>query len=87
VLVGACVFMFQLRDVPRSVLILQPLLLIMAMGGTRFLYRAWREHQLYGGVRFEGEPVSGHGRRRCCHGAAARTEAQPGMARGGPAGR
>ncbi|MCC6658295.1 MAG: polysaccharide biosynthesis protein [Rhodocyclaceae bacterium] len=57
VLVGACVFMFQLRDLPRSVLILQPLLLIMAMGGTRFLYRAWRERQLYGGVRFEGEPV------------------------------
>ena len=56
-LVGACVFMFQLRDVPRSVLILQPMLLIMAMGGTRFLYRAWRERRLYGGVRFEGEPV------------------------------
>ena len=56
-LVGAGVFMFQLGDVPRSVLILQPLLLIMAMGGTRFGYRAWREHQLYGGVRLDGEPV------------------------------
>lgn len=56
-LVGACVFMFQLGDVPRSVLILQPMLLIMAMGGTRFAYRAWREHQLYGGVRMAGEPV------------------------------
>ena len=57
VVVGACVFMFQLGDVPRSVLILQPLLLIMAMGGTRFAYRAWREHQLYGRVGDEGEPV------------------------------
>ncbi|MBK6632565.1 MAG: polysaccharide biosynthesis protein [Betaproteobacteria bacterium] len=56
-LVGASVFMFQLGDVPRSVLILQPLLLIMAMGGTRFGYRVWREHQLYGGVRLDGEPV------------------------------
>ena len=56
-LVGTCVFMFRLGDVPRSVLILQPLLLIMAMGGARFAYRAWREHQLYGGVLMEGEPV------------------------------
>ncbi len=55
--VGACVFMLQLGDLPRSVLILQPLLLIMAMGGTRFAYRAWREHQLYGRVGIEGEPV------------------------------
>lgn len=39
-LVGAGVFMLQLGDVPRSVLILQPLLLVMAMGGTRFAYRA-----------------------------------------------
>jgi FlaA1/EpsC-like NDP-sugar epimerase len=57
VLVGAGVFMLQVGDVPRSVLILQPLLLIMAMGGTRFAYRAWREHQLYGNVHLEGEPV------------------------------
>ncbi|MBK7137180.1 MAG: polysaccharide biosynthesis protein [Rhodocyclales bacterium] len=57
VVVGACVFMFQLGDVPRSVLILQPLLLIMAMGGMRFAYRAWREHQMFGRVGGEGEPV------------------------------
>ena len=56
-LVGTAVFMFQLADVPRSVLILQPLLLIMAMGGARFSYRAWHEHQLYGSVHLEGEPV------------------------------
>ncbi len=56
-LVGAGVFMLQLGDVPRSVLILQPLLLVMAMGGTRFAYRAWREHQLYGRIHLEGEPV------------------------------
>ena len=56
-LVGTAVFMFQLADVPRSVLILQPLLLIMAMGGARFAYRAWHEHQLYGRIHLEGEPV------------------------------
>lgn len=56
-LVGAGVFMFQLRDVPRSVLILQPLLLIMAMGGTRFAYRAWRDYRLYGRLHIEGKPV------------------------------
>ena len=56
-LVGAAVFMFQLGDVPRSVLILQPVLLIMAMGGARFAYRAWREQQLYGRIHMEGEPV------------------------------
>jgi len=56
-LVGAGVFMFQLGDVPRSVLILQPILLIMAMGGARFAYRAWREQQIYGRIHMEGEPV------------------------------
>jgi FlaA1/EpsC-like NDP-sugar epimerase len=56
-LVGSCVFMFQLRDIPRSVLVLQPMILLMAMGGARLGYRAWREHQLYGAMRIEGEPV------------------------------
>jgi hypothetical protein len=46
-LVGACVFMFQLRDVPRSVLLLHPILLMLAMGGNRFLYRAWKDGHLF----------------------------------------
>lgn len=33
-------------DVPRSVLLLNPLLLIFMMGGSRLLYRAWKEHHL-----------------------------------------
>ena len=57
VLVGAGVFMFQLGDVPRSVLILQPILLIMAMGGARLAYRTWLEYRIFGGIRMEGEPV------------------------------
>ena len=34
--------------VPRSVLVLNPLLLVLMMGGSRFAYRAWKEHRLYG---------------------------------------
>ena len=43
--------------VPRSVLVLDPVLLVMAMGGSRFAYRAWKEHQLYGALHLRGEPV------------------------------
>ncbi|GJQ56138.1 MAG: nucleoside-diphosphate sugar oxidoreductase [Rhodocyclaceae bacterium] len=56
-LATAIVFMFQLGEVPRSVLILQPVLLIVAMGGARFAYRAWREQQIYGRIHMEGDPV------------------------------
>jgi FlaA1/EpsC-like NDP-sugar epimerase len=50
--------MLQLNFVvPRSVLILNPLLLLLMMGGSRFVYRLWKEHGLYGGVRLRGEPV------------------------------
>jgi FlaA1/EpsC-like NDP-sugar epimerase len=43
--------------VPRLVLILDPILLILFMGGSRFAYRAWKEHQLYGATHLRGEPV------------------------------
>ncbi len=42
---------------PRFVLILQPFLLIVLMGGARFAYRSWREHRLYGLAAAKGEPV------------------------------
>ena len=42
---------------PRSVLVLQPFLLIVLMGGARFAYRSWREHRLYGLAAVKGEPV------------------------------
>ena len=42
---------------PRSVLLLQPALLILFMGGARFAYRSWREHRLYGLTAAKGEPV------------------------------
>jgi len=43
--------------VPRSVLILNPILLILLMGGSRFAYRAWKEYRLYGSSHLRGEPV------------------------------
>jgi FlaA1/EpsC-like NDP-sugar epimerase len=43
--------------VPRSVLLLDPVLLLMIMGGSRFAYRAWKEHRLYGITQREGNPV------------------------------
>ena len=57
VAVVAVVFMTRLPLVPRSVLILHPLLLILAMGGSRFIYRAWRDQRLYGRLTLVGEPV------------------------------
>jgi FlaA1/EpsC-like NDP-sugar epimerase len=33
----------RLGDVPRSVLVLHPILLVLFMGGSRFLYRAWKD--------------------------------------------
>mgnify|MGYP000863035861 FL=1 len=56
-LVAAAVYMLALPDVPRSVLVLHPLLLVLTMGGSRFAYRAWRDHMIYGRVVIGGEPV------------------------------
>lgn len=39
--------MFRVESVvPRSVLILDPILLVLIMGGSRFAYRAWKDHRL-----------------------------------------
>jgi FlaA1/EpsC-like NDP-sugar epimerase len=43
--------------VPRSVLVLNPLLLLLMMGGSRLLYRMWKEQVLYCGAKLHGEPV------------------------------
>ncbi len=58
VLVAALLLMLSTNvSIPRSVLILDPLLLMLMMGGSRFTYRAWREHQLYGSTLKQGAPV------------------------------
>lgn len=58
ILVAALLFMMSTSIViPRSVLILDPLLLMLMMGGSRFAYRAWKEHSLYGITQSQGEPA------------------------------
>jgi len=42
--------------VPRSVLILDPVLLVLIMGGSRFAYRAWKDHR-FSGLLMETKPV------------------------------
>ena len=42
---------------PRSVIIIDLLLLILIMGGSRFLYRLLKEHYIYMTFRLHGEPV------------------------------
>lgn len=55
--VTAAILMFRIPSVPRSVLVLHPLLLVLVMGGSRFAYRAWKDHALYGRIDLNGEPV------------------------------
>jgi FlaA1/EpsC-like NDP-sugar epimerase len=43
--------------VPRTLLILNPVLLVLFMGGGRILYRWWKEHRQFGQVRGRGRPV------------------------------
>ena len=58
ILVPLVLVMFRVQSVvPRSVLILDPLLLLLIMGGSRFAYRMWREHRLYSLTKAMGEPV------------------------------
>ena len=45
------------RAVPRSLLVLYPMLLTIYMGGGRAAYRMWKEHRLYGGLIAQGKPV------------------------------
>jgi FlaA1/EpsC-like NDP-sugar epimerase len=45
-------------EVPRSVYLIAPMLLVIAMGGSRLAYRAWKERHLFAIVRHpEANPV------------------------------
>ena len=58
VLIPVVLVMLQLQAVvPRSVLILYPIVLIFLMAGSRFAYRVWKEHRLYSPLEALGEPV------------------------------
>mgnify|MGYP001007754504 CR=1 FL=1 len=56
-LAATVVALFKVPLIPRSVLILHPLLLAITMGGARFAYRSWKEHRLYGPAKLRGQPV------------------------------
>lgn len=50
--------MFRISAViPRSVLVINPALLLLVMGGSRFIYRLWKEHGLYRNLNVNVEPV------------------------------
>ena len=58
VVVPVVLVMLQLQAVvPRSVLVLYPVVLIFLMAGSRFAYRVWKEHRLYSPLEALGEPV------------------------------
>jgi len=46
-----------LQTIPRSLLVIYPMLLLLYMGGGRLAYRMWKEHRLYGGLTARGKPV------------------------------
>ena len=56
--VPLALFMLQiLAGIPRTVLLLAPILLLFIMGGSRLAYRLWKEHRLYGQKKSEGNLV------------------------------
>ncbi|VFR32372.1 UDP-N-acetylglucosamine 4,6-dehydratase [plant metagenome] len=58
--VALLVFAFLERNysaLPRSILLLYPLLLLLIMGGGRAAWRMWKEHRLYGSGTRRGTPV------------------------------
>lgn len=51
-------YMLQIfAGVPRTVLLLAPILLLFIMGGSRLAYRLWKEHRLYGLKKSESNLV------------------------------
>ncbi|NMF97736.1 polysaccharide biosynthesis protein [Aromatoleum toluolicum] len=43
--------------IPRSLILVYPILLLVLMGGGRAAWRMWKEHHLYGGLIAQGKPV------------------------------
>ncbi|RFC40592.1 MAG: NDP-sugar epimerase [Candidatus Nitrotoga sp. CP45] len=57
-LIPLVVWMFRISAViPRSVLVINPALLLLVMGGSRFIYRLWKEHGFYRNLKLNVEPV------------------------------
>lgn len=56
--VAAIVSLASLQSqIPRTVLVLHPLMLVMLMSGSRVTYRIFKEYHLYGHANLRGEPV------------------------------
>ncbi|HEX5364146.1 MAG TPA: nucleoside-diphosphate sugar epimerase/dehydratase [Gallionella sp.] len=56
--ISLLLWMLRLGEIiPRSVLVIDPLLLILLMGGGRFAYRMMKEHSLYSSIKLNSEPV------------------------------
>ena len=53
----ALLMLGQSIGVPRSVFLLEPILLLLIMGGNRLAYRSWKEHRLFGATVKQGAPV------------------------------
>jgi FlaA1/EpsC-like NDP-sugar epimerase len=56
-LAAPAIFVMLRIPVPRSVLIFDPVLLTMLMGGSRFAYRVWKEQAFSAITQLEREPV------------------------------
>ena len=57
-LIPLVLWMFRISAVvPRAVLVMNPLLLLLIMGGSRLVYRLWKEQGLYRNIQLSGEPV------------------------------
>ena len=54
--IAASIFVRGATPIPRSVLVAFPVFLLVVMGGARAMYRAWREHYLYGALAAAGKP-------------------------------
>jgi FlaA1/EpsC-like NDP-sugar epimerase len=58
VAVPLMLFLLQIPvGVPRSILLLDPILLLLMMCGSRLIYRIWKEGQLYGLKNLDSVPV------------------------------
>ncbi len=57
VIIALAVLLHPVPPVPRSILILHPMLLLCIMGGARFAYRAIKEFNRYGGLMAQGKPI------------------------------
>lgn len=56
--VALAAYLLQLElPIPRTVMVLSPLLLVVLMGGARATYRVWKEKQRFGDLIALGKPV------------------------------